>query len=147
MATTIEKPMSISLWKYSIAGVLAGLITGILNNIWVVVYPAIFGHDVPGGVDPDTVTIMSFIPMIGAGIVYYLLSMNNISKGTKIYLILGTIAFIGSFVFPFFPAELGIFPAEEIPQGFATFTVPMHFIAAALALIFIPRFVSRSGAN
>ena len=143
MATTIENTKGISLWKYSIAGVLAGLITGILNNIWIVVYSAMNDGYIPGNVDTDEVTALSFVPMLLASFVYYLISMRDLSKGTKIYIGIGSILFITSLYFPFFPEQTGLFPVDEIPKDFALFTTPMHVIAAFLALYFIPRFVTK----
>ncbi len=134
--------LQFSLWKYSIAGVLAGLIAGIANNVWILIYPFVSGMDAPPGVDAMSVSVFSFLPMLLAGFFYYFISMKNASRGTKIFIGLGIVAFLASLYGPLNPDQLGaLFQAGEVPAGFALFTIPMHIIAALTALVFMPRFV------
>lgn len=151
--TTLPAKNSISLWKYAIGGVIAGLITGILNNVWIILFPILFPEYegmFGGGISPMSVSVMSFLPLLAAAFVYYGFTMNNIKVGTRIYVVLGILALLGSLYGPMFPdqmndfmASLGkpIFMDEVIPTGFAILTIPMHIFSAGVAIIFIPRFV------
>lgn len=137
-----ENTIQYSLWKYSIAGVLAGLIAGIANNIWILIYPYVAGMDAPPGVDAMSVSVFSFLPMLLAGFFYYFISMKDASRGTKVFIALGVLAFLASLYGPFNPDQMGaFFQTGEVPSGFALFTIPMHIIAALTALVFMPRFV------
>jgi len=137
-----ENALQFSLWKYSIAGVLAGLIAGIGNNLWILVYPFVSGLDAPPGVDAMSVSVFSFLPMLAAGFFYYFISMKNAARGTKIFVILGMIIFLSSLYGPFNPDQMGVlFKTGQVPDGFALFTIPMHIIAALSALVFMPKFV------
>jgi phage shock protein PspC (stress-responsive transcriptional regulator) len=132
---------SLSLWNFSTAGVIAGLVAGVLNNLWIMIYPLATSYKVPGGIDTMSVTIFSFFPMLVAGIVYYLICLSGFKKGTKIYLIAGGIFLLMSFYFPLFPETIGFIFPEGVPKGFAALTIPMHIFAGAMALILIPKFV------
>lgn len=139
--TLHTKQESLSLWNFATGGVIAGLVAGVLNNLWIMIYPLVTSYKVPGGIDTMSVTIFSFFPMLIAGIVYYLFCLSGFKKGTKSYLIIGGIGLIASFYFPLFPETLGFIFTEGVPKGFAVFTIPMHVFAGAMALILIPKFV------
>ena len=138
---TEQTTLQFSIWKYSIAGVIAGLIAGIGNNLWILAYPFISGHDAPAGVDAMSVSVFSFIPMVIAGLFYYGISIKDAARGTRIFVGLGVLIFLASLYGPLNPEQLSSMLGGEVPEGFALFTIPMHVIAAAAAVIFMPRFV------
>ncbi len=141
-ANTEQSTLQFSIWKYSIAGVIAGLIAGIGNNLWILAYPIISGHDTPPGVDAMSVSVFSFIPMVIAGFFYYGISTKNAARGTRIFVSLGVLVFLASLYGPLNPEQMGPFFANgEVPEGFALFTIPMHIIAGAAAIFFMPKFV------
>lgn len=142
--TTIQTKASAqdySLWKYAIAGAISGLATGFANNIWVFLYPYIFGLDEPPGIDAIAVSGASFIPVLVASFVFYFLTLKSVKKGTRLYIIGGVILFLASLYGPFNPAITGMYPDGIVPENFALFTIPMHIIVAIGALILVPRFV------
>ena len=143
--TTLQTKVSAqdySLWKYAIAGAISGLATGFINNIWVFVYPYIFGLDEPPGIDAIAITGASFLPVLLASFIYYFLTLKSVNKGTRLYIIGGIVLFLASLYGPFNPEATGLYPTDGIvPENFAIFTVPMHIIVALGALIMVPRFV------
>lgn len=139
-----ETEEELSLWSFSLSGVIGGLGAGILNNIWIMAFPYIttYGEDNIPVIDSITVTILSFAPVFLAAFAYYFMCSKGIARGTKIYVSLGILVLLGSLYFPLFPQTLeGYLPEEYMSEAFATFTIPMHIIATAFALIIIPWFV------
>jgi hypothetical protein len=142
--TTIEQTndQDVSLWKFVMGGVLAGLITGIINNVWILAFPYVSGIESPGGINAMSVSVLSFVPVFLASLVYYGLSLKSIKKGTKIYLIIGIIGFLASLYGPLNPDVMTDLIGREImKEGLALFALPMHVISAASAMLFLPKFV------
>lgn len=139
-----EAAEELSLWSFSLSGVIGGLGTGILNNIWIMAFPYIttYGEESIPVIDSITVTILSFAPVFLAAFAYYFMCSKGIAKGTKIYVSLGIIVLLASLYFPLFPSTLeGYLPEEYMGDAFAAFTIPMHIIATAFAVGIIPWFV------
>lgn len=139
--TAIAKSDHRSAWTYAIAGVLFGLLAGILNNIWILVFPYVTPYEVPkipGLLDVMRVSVVSFLAMLIASLVYFLFTMNNDEKGTKIFQLLGFLGLLGSLYIPMRPEQ---FLGDMVYDGFAIFTIPMHVITAVIAVWAIPRFI------
>lgn len=134
----------LSLWSFSLAGIIGGLGAGILNNVWIMAFPYITTYDeksIPH-IHTMSVTILSLAPIILASLVYYFLCFKGINKGTKIYISMGFLILLASLYVPLFPESV----AEHLPtslmgEAFTFFTLPMHIIAAFFALVIIPWFV------
>lgn len=140
--TAVAKSDNRSAWTYAISGVLFGLLAGILNNVWILVYPLITSYEVPkiqGLLDVMRVSVASFIAMVVASLVYFMFTMNNDQKGTRIFQILGTLGLLASFYIPLNPSQF--LSPEQLHDGFAIFTIPMHIITGGIAIWAIPRFI------
>ncbi len=150
MAThVLQKTETFSLWKFAVGGVIAGILAGIVNNLFIVLFPFITPYQPTPGIDTMSVTIFSFLPVLAASIVYYGLYSMNPSKGTRNYILLGTLLLLASFYGPLYPESISSFiTAMDIDytfatnEGFAYFLIPMHVITAFMALIIVPRFVT-----
>lgn len=139
-----ETMEDLSLWSFSLSGVIGGLGAGILNNLWIMVFPYVttYSEETIPHIDSITVTILSFFPVFLAAFAYYFMCAKGIARGTKIYVTAGVIILLGSLYFPLFPSSLnGVLPEIFMGEAFAVFTIPMHIIASAFALIIIPWFV------
>ncbi len=133
-----------TIWKYIVAGFLAGLITAALNNILFFFLPMLLNFEYPLILDEMALSLGSFFPPIIATIFYYFVSSKNYEKGTKVYISLVMIGFLISIGVQFFPEQLintGFLQAGDIPHNLALITVPFHVTTALVALIFIPKFV------
>lgn len=135
----------LSLWSFSLAGIISGLGTGVLNNVWIMAFPYLTNYDeksIPH-IHTISVTILSLVPVILAALAYYFLCFKGIAKGTKIYLTVGISIFLASLYVPLFPESIAEYLPENLLMGeaFTLFTMPMHIIAAFFALVIIPYFV------
>jgi len=138
MENTNSRTNRLPISKYLIAGLLAGLIAAVVNNIYHLSYSAITGVEFKVVVNVLTVTLASVIPLVLAGLVYQALD-NNTNKATVIFVIMTiflTICSMGSMAVPVFPNR------EEVPEGFYGLTLPMHFIAGGIAAVVIPRYIA-----
>ncbi|WKN29810.1 hypothetical protein PZB74_12620 [Porifericola rhodea] len=138
MENTNSRTNRLPISKYLIAGLLAGLIAAVVNNIYHLSYSAITGVEFKVVVNVLTVTLASIVPLVLAGLVYQALD-NNTNKATVIFVIMTiflTICSMGSMAVPVFPNR------EEVPEGFYGLTLPMHFIAGGIAAIVIPRYIA-----
>lgn len=128
--TNVSKP---GFMGYLIGGVVAGVITAILNNLWNFLYPAIGGVNVPEVINAGSITLMSIAPLLIAAVGYFVLSrfMDNattIFQGATI--VLALLSLFGAFN-----------PPMPVPDGFAGLSAPMHVIAGLVGAFVIPRFV------
>lgn len=134
---TDEKSMDVSLKKYLLAGLFAGIIAAVLNNIYHTVYTAITGVEAPVVINYVTVTFASIIPLVLAAWAYYVLSRNT-KHPTLIFIIITIfLALVSSnlMAIPHLPDR------TPVPEGFMGLALPMHYIAGAVAAIFIPRYM------
>jgi len=118
---------------YLIGGVVAGIVTAILNNLWNLIYPAIGGVSVPEVINLGSVTLMSIVPLLIAAVGYFVLSrfLNNATPIFQVLIIV--LALFGLF---------GTFnPPMPVPAGFAGLSAPMHVSAGLVGAFVIPRFV------
>lgn len=128
----------LSIKDYLVAGVIAGVLAAIINNIYHLSYSSITGVEVPQVINIITVTLASLIPLVLAGLVYYFL-VNNTKQPTVIFVIMTiflTICSMGSMAVPVFPDRDGV------PDGFYGLALPMHFIAGGIAAVVIPRYIA-----
>ena len=147
--TTIPTTKGKSLWAYGTAGAVYGLGTGIINNLWILIFPYVTAYEIPkipGLIDVISVSIFSFIGMLLAGFIYYSFTAKNMHTGTLMYRIFGVVALLISLAIPLQPSL--VFPPEVLEiisaneMAFITFTVPMHFIVGIIAIYGLPKFVN-----
>lgn len=133
-----RKARRLSMKEYLIAGVVAGVLAAIINNIYHLTYSSITGVEVPQVINILTVSLASLIPLILGALVYYMLEKNT-SQSTVIFVVLTiflTICSMGLMAVPVFPDR------SEVPEGFYGLALPMHFIAGGIAAVVIPRYVA-----
>lgn len=134
MATTINSTASKPAFTgYLIGGLVAGVITAVLNNLWNFIYPAIGGVSVPEVINLGSVTMMSMVPLLIAAVGYFVLS-RFLPNATPIFqgltIVLALLSLFGTFN-----------PPMPVPAGFAGLSAPMHVIAGLVGALVIPRFV------
>lgn len=136
-----DKAIGVPLNQFLIAGAWAGLTAAVINNIYSFIYTSVTGFSASGAVNIFTVTIASFIPLILAGLVYYLLAKNT-GKPTSYFIIL-------SVVLTMFSERLRVFAIYvyeyDVPVDFYGLVLPMNFIAGTVAAIVIPLYMLRKG--
>lgn len=128
--SSVSKP---GFMGYLTGGVVAGVITAILNNLWNFIYPAIGGVSVPDVINVGSVTMMSIAPLLIAAVGYFVLS-RFVDNATPIFQI-GTVVLALLSLFGTFN------PPMPVPDGFAALSAPMHIIAGLVGALVIPRFV------
>ncbi|WPP52598.1 hypothetical protein [Catalinimonas niigatensis] len=124
--------------EYLIAGVVAGVLAAIINNIYHLTYSGVTGVEVPQVINVLTVSFASLIPLVLASLAYYFLAENT-KQPTVIFVIMTiflTICSMGMMAVPVFPNR------DAVPEGFYGLALPMHFIAGGIAAIFIPQYVA-----
>lgn len=130
----------LSMKGYLIAGLVAGILAVIINNIYHLTYSSITGVKVPEVINVVSVSFASLIPLVLGSLVYYLLEKNT-RQSTVIFVFLTiflTICSMGLMAVPVFPDR------SEVPDGFYGLALPMHFIAGGIAALVIPRYVAYS---
>jgi len=132
--TTETKVAGVSFGKAMKAGLIAGLIGAGLNNLWSIIAQAL-GAEAPAGF-PVAVTISSILPVMIGALIYFLL-VKYLPKGELIFIIVGTLFTLLSFVPTFTTTEIQ--PGVPVGEGFTLLTLPMHVISGVLALWLIPR--------
>ncbi len=138
----MEKSLSfspVSLKKALVAGLLAGVIIALLNNLYNLFCGAVLDISAPGVIHVGSVTGSSVVPAVLAGVFYYLLARFTRRPGLifTVVVVVFTLLSMGGPLQPVLP------DGSPAPAGFATLTVPMHLIAGAVMLLVIPRYAAR----
>ena len=126
---------------YLKAGLLAGLVAAILNNISYLIMTVIGGFTwLP--VIAVSILVASFLPNLVAAVAYFTLSL--FTKYAYLLLAVGVILFVLTSVLP----HLGIGPAPSpalaaLPEGFDLVTVPLHIVFGLTAISLMPWLVKR----
>lgn len=131
--TTNGSPSKPAFTRYLIGGVVAGVVTAILNNLWNFIYPALGGVSVPEVINLTSISLASILMLLIAAIGYFVLSrfMNNATPTFQgITIVLALLSLFGAFN-----------PPMPVPAGFAGLSAPMHVIAGLVGAFLIPRFV------
>ncbi|MBT3676626.1 MAG: hypothetical protein HOG39_08305, partial [Candidatus Marinimicrobia bacterium] len=134
--TMTEKP---KFTRFLIGGLIAGVISAVLNNLYSVVYTSITGHSVSEIINIGSITGASIIPTIVGALLYFGLSRFT-TKATLVFIIAGSLLAIISCAGAF-GSELA--DGTPTPEGFAGLTVPMHLFAGLIAIIVIPKYTYR----
>ena len=115
---------------------ISGVIALVTNQIWNFIALHFLGAVAPAGSWTIMVGVSSVVPLLLAGVVYFLLEKYT-RNGTKIFtalsIVLAVLSVYGNFQ-PVLP------DGTATPQGFSLLTVPMHFTAGLAAAFGIPRF-------
>lgn len=122
-----------------IAGVLAGIIIAILNNVHNLFCSNILGISAPDVIHAGSITGASIIPALVAGIFYYALSATTQKTPLvfSIVVIVLTLLSLGG------PLGATLPSGGSVPNGFAILTLPMHLISGLVCILVIPRYASR----
>jgi hypothetical protein len=129
----------VSLKKALVAGLLAGVIIALLNNLYNLFCGAVLGISAPGVIHVGSVTGSSVVPALLAGVFYYLLARFTRRPGLifTVVIVVCTLLSMGGPLQPVLP------DGSPAPAGFATLTMPMHLVAGAVMLLVIPRYAAR----
>lgn len=127
---------SVNILKYLKAGLMAGLISAVLNNIIYAIMIGVGGYDWVL-VIAVSVLVASLLPNILASIAFFLLS--QYTQRARRILTIGIVAFVLISVLP----HLGIGPAPSpalaaLPEDFNLVTVPLHIIFGLSATFLMP---------
>ncbi len=118
------------------AALTSGVIALVLNQIWNFIALNYLNAMAPAGPWTVLVCTSSIIPLLLAGVVYFLLEKYT-SKGSLIFTITALILTVLS-IYPNLQATLP--DGTAAPQNFALLSIPMHFIAGLAAAFGIPHF-------
>ncbi len=136
-----DKAIGVPLNQFLIAGAWAGLTATVINNIYSFIYTSVTGFSASGAVNVFTVTLASFIPLILAGLVYYLLARNT-AKPTIYFIILAVLLTMVSERLRVFAIY---FYDYAVPVDFYGLVIPMNYMAGAIAVIVIPWYMLKKG--
>ena len=126
---------------YLKAGLLAGIVAAIINNIIYAVMITVGGFAwIP--LIAVSILVASFLPNLIASVAYFILSL--FSKQAYLLLAVGIIIFVLISVLP----HLGIGPAPSpalaaLPEGFDLVTVPLHVVFGFTAILLMPWLAKR----
>lgn len=125
--------------KIAVGTLITGALTAVVNNVYGGVFTAITGNS-HALVGPVSITLASLIPMLLAGLAYFILTRFAGDRANLIFVIGALVLTVLSFG----GALGGQLPDGSTPPAFfAALTLPMHIIAGGLAAFALPRFVQR----
>jgi hypothetical protein len=125
--------------KIAIGTLITAGIAAVANNVYSVVFTALTGNSF-ALINPVSITLASLIPMLVAGVAYFILARFAGNRASLLYLI-GTLGFT---LFSFGGPLGGQLPDGSTPPAFfAALTLPMHVIAGGLAAFALPYFTRR----
>ncbi len=129
----------ISFKKALVAGLLAGVVIALLNNLYNLFCGAVLDISAPNVIHVGSVMGSSVVPALLAGVFYYLLARFTRRPGLifNVVVVVFTLLSMGGPLQPTLP------DGSPVPAGFTTLTVPMHLIAGAVMLLVIPRYAAR----
>ena len=129
--------------RYLTAGLLTGLIAGVIN---IITYLILIGL---GGFAWDLLTVASIavaslVPSLLGALVLF--GLSRFLKKPRIWFSLVVVVLVMVSVLP----HLGIGPPPSpalaaLPEGFDLMTIPLHFTAGLLAIFILPWLVTRRG--
>jgi hypothetical protein len=131
------KPVSVK--NALVAGLLAGVVIAVLNNLYNLFCGAVLGISAPNVIHVGSVTGSSVVPALLAGLFYYLLARftRRPRLTFAVVVVVFTLLSMGGPLQPILP------DGSPAPAGFAVLTAPMHLVAGAVMLLVIPRYASR----
>lgn len=133
--TTTTMNSSLTFGKAMKAGLIAGLVSAALNNVWSLIAQAL-GSEAPAGF-PIAVTISSILPTLIGAVLFFVL-VKYLGKGELIFVIIAATFTLVSLIPTINTTEMP--DGTVVGAGFTMLTLPMHLIAGAVAIWGIPRF-------
>ncbi len=129
----------IKIYNFLIAGLKAGIISLILNNIYYFVFNSSSAIDYSEIITYGSTSGASIIITIIGAIFYFLISRFT-DKSTLIFQIVGGLFAIVSCAGAFGET---LQDGSPMPVDFAYLSVPMHIITGFIAITLIPKFISK----
>jgi hypothetical protein len=120
------------------AALAAGVLASALNLVYYFIYTSAVGIG-PSPINPVTTAVSSVIPLLLAGILFYVLA-KKVKNGKTIFVVVAVVLGLLS-LFSSFQTQLP--DGTTAPEGFAALSAPMHLIAAAAAAFGIPWFTNK----
>jgi hypothetical protein len=118
---------------------ISGIIGAILNNVYALFYSSATGFSLPEVINVVSITMASILPVLVGGLLYFGLSRFT-PKATLIFIMAGILFTLVSLAGPMQPQ---LADGTPTPEGFAGLTIPMHIISGAVALLVLPRYVTK----
>jgi len=131
-----EKPKFL---RFLLGGLIAGLISAALNNIYSVAHAGLTDFSIPDVIHFGSITGASIVPTTIGALCYFGLSRFT-SKATLIFII---VASVFTLLSCFGPLQGELPDGSPAPDGWIGLTLPMHIIAGLVAVLFIPKYVYR----
>ncbi len=122
-----------------VAGLLAGVIIAVLNNLYNLFCGTVLYISAPNVIHAGSVTGSSMVPALLAGLCYYLLARFTRRPG----LIFAVVVVVFTLLSMSGPLQPVLPDGSPAPAGFAVLTGPMHLVAGAVMLLVIPRYAAR----
>ena len=126
--------------QIAIRSLIAAAGAAIINNLYSVIYTAITGFSIPEVINPGSVTMLSVLPVLLGGLVYWGISRFSL-RVANIVLAVGTVALFIVFTIPTFGETIqapGMDPTPT-PEGFVGLSLGLHFAGPILLLALVPR--------
>lgn len=130
--------------KSILAGVVSGVVSAILNNLYSLAHSAVTGFSIPNVIHIGSISGASVVTALVAGLAFFVLAkfiVKNAPKKRDLVYQIGAIGFaLLSVVGSFGPTLPDGTPA---PPQFAMLSAPMHVIAGVVAAFVIPKVATR----
>jgi hypothetical protein len=131
--------------KSMLAGLTAGVVSAVLNNVYSIAHRTITGFSIPEVIHVGSISASSVITAIIAGLGYFILTkfiVKDAPKKRDSIFQIGSIALAILSLVSSFSSTLP--DGTPAPAQFAMLSAPMHIIAGIVAALLIPKFATRS---
>lgn len=128
-----------------LAGLVSGVASAVLNNVYSLAHAAITGFSIPAVIHVGSISGSSIVTALVGGLAFFVLAKFIVKDAPKKRDMIFQIGAIGlallSIVGSFGPTLPDGTPA---PPQFAMLSAPMHVIAGVVAAFVIPKFATRA---
>ena len=139
MSAIASSSLQPALSKSLLAGVIAGVIAAVINNVYGFAYTAVTGNSHPL-INPVSITLASLIPLLIAGLGYWLVARFMPARATLIF-VAGTLVLAALSLGSSFGGQLP--DGSTAPAWFPALSAPMHIVAGLVGAFGVPRLADR----
>lgn len=135
--TNLDKP---SIRSVAVRSLIAAAGAAVVNNLYSLAYTALTGFSIPEVINPGSITMLSVVPILLGGLVYWVMSRFSV-RFANVALVIGTVALFVVFTLPTFGETIqspGMEPMPT-PDGFVGLSLGLHFAGPILLLALVPR--------
>ncbi len=124
--------------------VIAAVVAVIMNNLYSVIYTVITGFSLPEVINPVSISVLTGVPVLLGGAVYWGISRFNV-KIANVGIAIGTLLLFVLFSVPSFGETIRTPTVTmEAPEGFAGLSFGLHFAGPILLLALVPEWRRRT---